>query len=200
MPRRRRSCRATSRRWRVSSRCCGASRPWPAAPRPTADSPTRRSCRRRAFARPARAAGAAGRPQAAGPGHRRPAVGRRRQRRGAAPELLRPPDPPALLLLGCHRSEDAAAQPAHRPPERREARAGLTWRELAVDALTGPRRRSWPRAARAAASGGDVLSGAVARESGGNPFFLTELVRHLQTRRACPGPPTIPAGRTIDPR
>ena len=99
-------------------------------------------------------------------------------------ELLRPPDPPALLLLSCYRSEDAAASPLLRAL--RTALAGapsgpLDCRELALEALAEPEAEALALMllgqedplARARAA-------AFARESGGNPFFVYELVRHLQ--------------------
>jgi serine/threonine protein kinase len=96
-------------------------------------------------------------------------------------DLLRPPDQPALLLLGSYRSEDEATSPFLRAflasfqwPEGRislrrlglEPLAPQETRELAL-ALLG---RDDP-AAQASAD-------AVARESGGNPFFVGELVQH----------------------
>jgi serine/threonine protein kinase len=99
-------------------------------------------------------------------------------------ELLRPPDPPVFLLLGSYRSEDEATSPflrefigastgTHGPIDRRE---------LAVEALT-------PTEAEALATclldSSDPVARAhaevIARESGGNPFFVYELARHLRT-------------------
>ena len=53
-------------------------------------------------------------------------------------ELLRPPDAPRLLLLGCYRSEDAADEPAPAGPPQRPAKAagpGVDRRELALGPL-----------------------------------------------------------------
>jgi len=97
-------------------------------------------------------------------------------------ELMRPPDPPVLLLLGCYRDEDARSSPFLRAllgASEREDKM-LEWRDLAVDALTES------EASELALSllGGDdpdltAHARAIARESGGNPFFVTELVRHI---------------------
>jgi serine/threonine protein kinase len=98
-------------------------------------------------------------------------------------DLLRPPEPPPLLFLGCYRSEDATTSPclrallqAHEPGaivERGtlavEPLAPLEGRELALR-LLGCRS---PAA--------QVRADAVARESGGNPFFIYELVHYLES-------------------
>lgn len=95
-------------------------------------------------------------------------------------ELLRPPEAPALLLLSCYRSEDADTSPCleilHRALEK--AGAALEQRQLAVEplgydeacelALTLLGRRD-------AAS--EAQAETIARESGGNPFFVHELVQ-----------------------
>jgi serine/threonine protein kinase len=98
-------------------------------------------------------------------------------------ELLRPLDPPRFLLLGCYRSEDAATSPLLRALLESGGGNGpaIDPRVLALGTLESADAeglaltllgREDP-AARAHAS-------AIARESGGNPFFVTELVRHLQ--------------------
>lgn len=95
-------------------------------------------------------------------------------------ELLRPPEAPALMLLACYRSEDAETSPCleilHRALDK--AGAALEQRQLSVDplgheeacelamALLG-RRDSASRA----------QAETIARESGGNPFFVHVLVQ-----------------------
>jgi len=112
-------------------------------------------------------------------------------------DLLRPPEAPTLLLLVGYRSEDAAANPCLRvllrPPEPGQ---GLDCRELAVEPLTPEEGcdlvltllEETPPAARTRAE-------AIARESGGNPFFLYELVQHVQqTSSSLMGQQLAPAG------
>jgi hypothetical protein len=105
-------------------------------------------------------------------------------------ELVRPPDPPALLLLASYRSEDEATSPFLRAflPPLQGTDAGPGARRLEVEALT-------PQEARTLAErllgrddpGARALVEAVAHESGGNPFFLGELTQNLQeVGRAAP--------------
>jgi serine/threonine protein kinase len=98
-------------------------------------------------------------------------------------DLLRPPDPPLLLLLGCYRSEYVETSPCLRvllhAPER--GHTSLERRELVVDALTPTEARGLAlelldaddRTAEAAAE-------TIARESRGNPFFVYELVQYIR--------------------
>ena len=98
-------------------------------------------------------------------------------------ELLRPPDPPVLLLLACYRSEDAGDSPFLRrrrsaPAEAdgpRPPRAG----RRAADARRGARAWPWHLLGQAGPTV-ERQAEAIARESGGNPFFVAELVRHVQ--------------------
>ncbi len=98
-------------------------------------------------------------------------------------ELLHPPDAPRLLLLGCYRSDDAAKSPLLRELLRAHERGDpdVDRRVLALGPLE-------PADAEGLAL--DLLgshdqsacahAAAIARESGGNPFFITELVRYVQ--------------------
>ena len=98
-------------------------------------------------------------------------------------EVLRPPDPPTLMLLAAYRSEDAessafvrrlleivsAADCAVEPIEVSVLPLSpAESRELAVALLGDEGRAAWEKAEE------------VARESRGNPFFVAELVRHIQ--------------------
>ena len=98
-------------------------------------------------------------------------------------ELLRPPDGPRLLLLGCYRSDDAATSPLLRALLNVHEAAGpsMDRRVLALGTLE-------PADAEGLAltllgrldEAGCAHAAAIARESGGNPFFVAELVRYVQ--------------------
>jgi eukaryotic-like serine/threonine-protein kinase len=98
-------------------------------------------------------------------------------------ELLDPPDAPRLLLLGCYRSDDAAKNPllqallkVHEGGAESLDRRVLALAPLAstdAERLALTLLGSQDQAASAHAV-------AIARESGGNPFFITELVRFVQ--------------------
>jgi hypothetical protein len=98
-------------------------------------------------------------------------------------ELLCSPQSPNLLFVGVFRSEDAENSPflaeLRRSFVSRPAR--LEHRELAVEALTHAEAREL---ALALLGRDDPLARAqahvVARESGGNPLFVDELVKHIQ--------------------
>jgi serine/threonine protein kinase len=97
-------------------------------------------------------------------------------------ELMRPPDPPVLLLLGCYRDEDARSSPFLRAllEGSKCDNEIINWRDLAVDPLT----ESEASELALCLLGGDdpgvtAHARVIAQESGGNPFFVTELVRHV---------------------
>ena len=102
-------------------------------------------------------------------------------------DLLRPPDPPPLLLIASYRSDAAAASPFLSSLEVSPGAAEtLDVRELRVEALSGSDCRDLARTLLEAdlpapsADTGDAEVEALARESGGNPLFLSELVRYRQ--------------------
>jgi serine/threonine protein kinase/tetratricopeptide (TPR) repeat protein len=105
-------------------------------------------------------------------------------------DLLRPPYPPVLLLLGCLRTEDREASPFLRAlRECRDTERGFPPpRELAVEPLSPAEARELARALLGPADPGrEARAEVVARESGGNPFFVHELAAHLG--RAGPAAP-----------
>jgi serine/threonine protein kinase/tetratricopeptide (TPR) repeat protein len=100
-------------------------------------------------------------------------------------ELLRPPDAPRLLLLGCYRSEEAATSPLLRALLAVEegAAPGLDRRELALGTLEPADAEAL--ALRLLGHRDDVArahAAAIARESGGNPFFVAELARYVEAQ------------------
>jgi hypothetical protein len=96
-------------------------------------------------------------------------------------DLLRPPDPPPLLFLGCYRSEDADGNPClHALLEAREPGESVGRGKLAVEPLTPPERRELALALLASRDpAAQARADTIARESGGNPFFIHELVHYL---------------------
>jgi hypothetical protein len=96
-------------------------------------------------------------------------------------DLLRPPDPPPLLFLGCYRSEDAAGNPClHALLGACELGEGVERGELAVEPLAPPERRELALALLACRDpAAQARADTIARESGGNPFFIHELVHYL---------------------
>ena len=97
-------------------------------------------------------------------------------------ELFRPPDPPALLLVVCYRSEDQGSSPFLRALA--EHRAALGWRgvevrEAELGELSMAESEELVRALSRQGHGvpADQLAGLV-REAGGSPLFLCELARH----------------------
>ena len=97
--------------------------------------------------------------------------------------LMSPPDPPALLLIGCYRSEEANTAPLlrsilpKRPPD-----ASPEMRDIVVGELSPSEAHEL---AGALVGGGPEGNGtraeAIARESRGNPYFIEELVRFSQS-------------------
>ena len=109
-------------------------------------------------------------------------------RDSAAPllELLRPPDPPALLLIGCYRSEDAAESDLLQALLGFRLAAGpATAEEVEVGEFEPAEARELATALLGNDSPAATVSPEeIARESRGNPFFIDELVRHARAGEA----------------
>jgi serine/threonine protein kinase len=109
-------------------------------------------------------------------------------------ELLRPPDPPVLLLLLCHRSEDAASSPCLHALGKANELGGLERRDLAVEPLTLEERRDLALALLDATDKNTAArADAIARQSGGYPFFVYELVQYVQGGTSWAERPAEPA-------
>jgi len=100
-------------------------------------------------------------------------------------DVLRPPDAPPLLIVGCHRAEDTAASPLMRVL-RAPAAGAVEVRDVVLSELS-------PADAHALAQGllggEDDAADVIARESGGSPLFIAELVRHHAGMAAAGAPP-----------
>ena len=136
-------------------------------------------------------------------------------------ELLRPPDAPVLLFLGAYRAEDRSTSPflnalfkvqaAHsdgqevRDKENESARSSrLGAQELSVDPLDPDEARELASSLLGEAGlspGRETLVEAIVRESAGNPFFVAELVRHVQSDDVVPrtGPSSPDPAPVRDP-
>jgi hypothetical protein len=94
-------------------------------------------------------------------------------------ELLQPPDPPVFLFLGCYRSEEPEAGPFLRKlvELRKQTGAAVGWREVAVDPLSPDQARDLAVRLLGTTAAVPTEAETIARESGGNPFFVHELAR-----------------------
>ena len=97
-------------------------------------------------------------------------------------ELLRPPDPPALLFVGCFRSEEKDTSPLLRRLLNSELiRESAVLRQLAVEELS--RERATELALHLlgdSSAPARMMARTVARESRGSPYFIAELVRYAR--------------------
>ncbi len=91
-------------------------------------------------------------------------------------EIFRPPRPPALLLLACYRTEEGTTSPFLRSfLQEPSPDASVETRDLELRVLSGSEARELTAALLGGAAPERVEE--IASESGGNPFFLSELVR-----------------------
>ncbi len=108
---------------------------------------------------------------------------------GLLVDLLRPPDPPPLLMLVCYRSGDEGASPCVQALRQlRAAGVGVRWRDLAVGPLGEAEAQELAQGllGEGSATVRDQAL-AVAREAGGNPFFICELAQHLRANTRLSG-------------
>ncbi len=92
-------------------------------------------------------------------------------------ELMRPPEAPPLLLIVAYRSEEAATSPALVKLLPQRLGSG-EWSRIEVDRLEPEEARDLARALLTdSRRETEALAETLARESSGNPFFLSELAR-----------------------
>jgi len=113
-------------------------------------------------------------------------------------DLLRPPDPPVLLLVVCYRSEEEAASPVLRSLfqlEKDSLRQTEIRRVRLAPLDDADARRLAQNFLGAEGAPSTGLCEAIAQESGGNPYLLGVLARHRQRRapdaKAKPAPGAI---------
>ncbi len=112
-------------------------------------------------------------------------------------EILRPPDAPVLLLLAGYRSEDADTSPCLAILQRAMEKFGtaIDQRQVSVDPLDHDEARELALTLLGRRDSASLaLAETIARESGGNPFFVHELVQCLGARMDVihsPNPGTI---------
>ena len=98
-------------------------------------------------------------------------------------EVLRPPDPPPLLLIACFRSEEALTSPLLKSLFTSElTRTATQVRELQVSELSPEESEELAlRLLGGSKALEQTLAEGIARESGGSPFFIDALVRFAMT-------------------
>ena len=97
-------------------------------------------------------------------------------------EILRPPDPPPLLLIVAYRSEDAGEARLLRTLSQAIRTASqLRVQDIEVSALTHQDARRLAAKLTAGSNDAAERAEAIARESGGNAFFVYELAQHAVT-------------------
>ncbi len=96
-------------------------------------------------------------------------------------ELLRPPDPPPLLLIGCYRSEEQESPLLERLMRSTLIRESAVLRQLPVEELS--RRQSVELALQLLgdrSATATTVAETIARESRGSPYFIAEMVRYAR--------------------
>ncbi|MBI4854073.1 MAG: protein kinase [Acidobacteria bacterium] len=103
---------------------------------------------------------------------------------GLLSELLRPPDPPAFLLITTYRSEDVKSSPllTNFLPLRTKTDPKIEVKEIAIKELSQKEAQKLAITL-LGKDNKELLERAerIAQESKGSPFFVDELVRYIQT-------------------
>jgi len=113
-------------------------------------------------------------------------------------DLLQTPNPPRLLLIACYRTEEAATSPLLQALSRSVASAQSAV-GVSTLALSGLSLEESERLATAASGSAGRLvparAAAIARDSGGNPLFIGELVRAPEGAEHAPSLNEVIQGR-----
>ncbi|MBL8716123.1 MAG: protein kinase [Myxococcales bacterium] len=110
---------------------------------------------------------------------------------GLVEELLRPPDPPPLLLVASYRSEDAGSVFVA-ALRRAEEKGAIETREIEVGTLDPSDARELARALLGDTPEREAQAVAIAAESRGSPFFVDVLAQQADTRRGLAGSAASP--------
>ncbi|MGO9471148.1 MAG: serine/threonine-protein kinase PknK [Isosphaeraceae bacterium] len=116
-------------------------------------------------------------------------------------EIMEPPDPPLVLLIGCYRSEETETIRSLRlfVKTRNENAPLLDQRELAIEAIKQEEAEALAVSLLGRVDSTAIAeAAAIARESGGNPFFIYELVRHIQAGYESGGSVMLTEGVALD--
>ena len=99
-------------------------------------------------------------------------------------DILRPPDPPPIMLVGAFRSEERDSSPLLQELRRSSAiQEGAEVREIAVEELSETDATSLARALFGERGHSiENVCRVIAQESGGSPYFVAELVRYALHR------------------
>ncbi len=99
-------------------------------------------------------------------------------------ELLRPPDPPKILLIGCYRTEEANTSPFLRTLSSLQSGLGAAPPvQLALGELT--LEEAHQLASVLLGTGHDGRADevdSIVRQAGGNPFFVSEIARYAESQ------------------
>ena len=116
--------------------------------------------------------------------------------------LLLPPDTPSMLVLACHRTEDGQVSPVVREFQERLSAANAETMDIPLGELPEPDACLLAQALLGPGFAEAEAKGAwIARESGGSPFFISELSQHVLAALDSPpglGPLGAPFPQTLD--
>lgn len=112
-------------------------------------------------------------------------------------DILRPPDPPPLMLIASYRSEEKDSSPMLQDLHNSQhIQDGAENREIAVEELSEEDAFELARSLLRTQQGStDGVARVIAQESGGSPYFVAELARYALSR---PGADTGPINLEID--